>query len=284
MEMDDDSSNLLEIIEGPSNSQDSNRQLSEPSPPQAKGRVRRFIELSPPHPKGSSRGRGRGSARGRTTDISQARLDLLCDIAAEIQNAEEEVLQSIEPLPDLDEDVIPEGGLFNSSKEAGTLKVLTNFEEIIILDIYHSMEPIYSASRGRGMPPKISLLDSLFLILMLYRNAFHMNAMAAMLHIKLTTLRDTITRIRPILLQTLETRWKNKDRPQVLEGVLQHAAIAVDSTSFEVYRPHGRFEEAKIYFDGKNRIYALKKEVVVKIKPPNYALYYHKATIGSYIR
>jgi len=266
MEMDEESSNTSDLL------------LEGPTPPPVKGRPnsRRLIEPSPPQAKG--RGRGRGVRRGSGTDISLARLDLLCNVAADIQRNEEEMLIDVDPLPDEDDDDIPEGGLFKKCIEEGTLKTLTNFEEIIILDIYHTLQPIYSNSRGRGVQPKLSLLDSLFIILILYKNALHLNALAAVLHIRFTTLRDTITRIRPLLTQALEARWINKQRPQVLEGILPHAAIAVDSTSFEVYRPHGRFEEAKIYFDAKNKIYALKKEVAVKLKPPNYALFYHKAT------
>jgi len=268
----------MEMEEESSSSSDSI--LSGPTPPPVKGRIRRIIEPSPPHAKGRGRGRGRG--RG-STDVSLARLDLLCNVASDMQRNEEEELLDVEPLPDDVDEIIPEGVLFTRSKEEGTLKVLTNFEEVIIMDIYHTLEPIYISNRGRGTLPKISLLDSLFIILVLYKNAIHLNTLAAMLHIKFTTLRDTISRIRPLLTQALEVRWNNKQRPQVLEGLLPHAAIAVDSTSFEVYRPHGRFEEAKIYFDAKNKIYALKKEVAIKLKPPNYALFFHKATIGSCI-
>ena len=43
----------------------------------------------------------------------------------------------------------------------------------------------------------------------------------------------------------------------------------------------GRFEEAKIYFDAKNGIYALKKEIAVSASPPHYALFFQEAQVGS---
>jgi len=49
----------------------------------------------------------------------------------------------------------------------------------------------------------------------------------------------------------------------------------------EVFRPRGRFEEAKIYFDGKNKIYAIKKEVAVLAYPPYYGLFFQKGQVGS---
>jgi hypothetical protein len=60
----------------------------------------------------------------------------------------------------------------------------------------------------------------------------------------------------------------------------RHVALLGDSTSLEVYRP-GRFEEAKAYWDGKNGIYALKKEVCVMASPPHFAMFASKAFLGS---
>jgi len=74
-----------------------------------------------------------------------------------------------------------------------------------------------------------------------------------------TTYTDTITRVRPIIYKTLKNRWQDKKRPKQTDGNLRHAAIAVDSSSFEIFKPSGKFDETKCYFDGKNHIYALKK-------------------------
>lgn len=57
--------------------------------------------------------------------------------------------------------------------------------------------------------------------------------------------------------------------------------MCVDTTSQEVYRPKGRFEEAKHYWDAKNHIYALKKQVAVMAHEPHYALFLSPGVVGS---
>ncbi|KAL6054116.1 Conserved oligomeric Golgi complex subunit 3 [Balamuthia mandrillaris] len=106
----------------------------------------------------------------------------------------------------------------------------------------------------------------------------------------ITTVEAAINRIRPILLEVLEDRWwqGNRRRPIPLmdedETLSQYAHIAllVDSTSVEVFRPNNSlFEEGKHYFDGKNRIYALKKEVAVMASPPHFALFSFPGAPGA---
>ena len=71
-------------------------------------------------------------------------------------------------------------------------------------------------------------------------------------------------------------------RPKPVTGKrYPHAALLVDAYSQEVYRPKGRFEEAKIYWDAKNHIYALKKQVAVSAISPHYALFSAKGYVGS---
>ncbi len=48
-----------------------------------------------------------------------------------------------------------------------------------------------------------------------------------------------------------------------------------------MYRPKGRFEEAKIYWDEKNAIYALKKECAVLAAKPHYCIFIQKGQVGS---
>ena len=45
----------------------------------------------------------------------------------------------------------------------------------------------------------------------------------------------------------------------------------------EVYCLKTRFEEAKVYFDGENKIYGLKKEVAVLAQKPHFALSFQNA-------
>src|SRR6185369_15166002 len=81
-----------------------------------------------------------------------------------------------------------------------------------------------------------------------------------------------IDRVRPILHSALLARWSqlvgrpiaDPDRP------FPHAALIIDGHSTECFRPRGRYEEVKHYFDGKNRIYALKTEVAIAAHRPHF--------------
>ncbi len=76
-------------------------------------------------------------------------------------------------------------------------------------------------------------------------------------------MRAAIDRIKHPLFDGLEHQWReNRPRPIPLpQTAFPFIALLVDSTSIEVYRPKGRFDKAKTYWDGHNKIYAFKKEV-----------------------
>lgn len=62
----------------------------------------------------------------------------------------------------------------------------------------------------------------------------------------------------------------------------KYAALLGDSTSFEVFKPGGPYyREAKLYYDGKNGIYAIKKQVCVLARSPHYALFISPGYAGS---
>ncbi len=80
----------------------------------------------------------------------------------------------------------------------------------------------------------------------------------------------------------LEKWWTQLDRQVPLEGTnYNYVGLVCDSTSTEVFRPVGRFEDAKTYWDGKNKIYALKKDVCVRAAPPHYVVFSSPASVGS---
>ena len=51
--------------------------------------------------------------------------------------------------------------------------------------------------------------------------------------------------------------------------------------STQVFRPRAPFQEAKIYWDGKNQIYAIKKEVGVMATKPHFCLFIQKGVVRS---
>jgi len=118
---------------------------------------------------------------------------------------------------------------------------------------------------------------------MLYRLGCSLQDLSIRICLKLGTLEDVINRTRPIIFKTLNERWWcQKQRPKPIENsIYPHVALIVDSTSINIFRPLGKFQEAKEYFDGKNWMYALKKEVAIMAGPPHYALFSSPGFSGS---
>ena len=100
----------------------------------------------------------------------------------------------------------------------------------------------------------------------------------------ITTLESTIDRIRPYVYKVLLERWKEKPKPKVIQGVdplISRIGLIVDSTTIQVNRPVGRFEDSKKYWDEKNGIYGIKKEVGIMGTPPYTALFISRGEVGS---
>ena len=196
---------------------------------------------------------------------------------------QQELLDAPPPAPPIEEkNEHPDSPIFNKLIENKTIATFTNFNKNELLDLYQRCIPFFAAARGRGPRPKTSNLDSLIVLLSCYKSGLDSARLAAAFNIKEPTLRDLINRVRPILNVTLrDTWWNRRMRPSPAPGNYPHVALLIDSTSLEVFRPHGRFDEAKIYFDGKNGIYALKKEVAVMANAPHYALFSSAGFVGS---
>lgn len=52
-----------------------------------------------------------------------------------------------------------------------------------------------------------------------------------------------------------------------------HVALLVDSTTISINKPISTFSEAKVFWDGKNHTYGIKKEVAVSASKPHYAVF-----------
>jgi hypothetical protein len=212
-----------------------------------------------------------------------ATLEQLRDVVQEQNDRIQQMLREATPNyqePEESEDTNP---IFNTLLAAGSLTELTNFNEAELRDLSLSVNALWEANRRRGPRPSLSAFDSLLVLLIAFKTHLDNRRLAAFLHIKVNTLREAINRVRPHLLQALRDRWwKEKSRPEPLNSRnFSHVALLLDSSSFEVNRPRARFEEAKVYWDAKNGIYALKKEVAVAARPPHYALFSQPGEVGS---
>lgn len=94
---------------------------------------------------------------------------------------------------------------------------------------------------------------------------------------------DNVDRARRVLLECLRKRWwGTRERPVPLAQTrFPHAGLLVDTQTIEVNKPKARFEEAKAYWDRKNKIYGLKKEVAVRAAAPHYCMFTQKGRVAS---
>jgi hypothetical protein len=101
--------------------------------------------------------------------------------------------------------------------------------------------------------------------------------------ISTTQLEENIKQIRPVLKAALIQKWfDSPQRPCPLSDTpFPHVALLVDAHTTPCYCPKAPFDEAKIYFDGKNRIYGLKTEVAVSVQAPHYCMHVSNSVPGS---
>jgi len=194
-----------------------------------------------------------------------------------ITSRDEEALQPAR------EDGPPSSKLFDFLKQRNAFVDSTNFTEREILAFFLDSQPSFAKMQTRGRHPKIDTLDSIILLLHWLRTGLNFKTIATNSGYGETATRSAIMRAKEGLFDHLMEKWWSRlDRPTPLEGTaFPYVAMLCDSTSIEVFRPVGHFSEAKVYFDGKNKYYALKKEVCVSASPPHYAFFSSPAFVGS---
>lgn len=121
----------------------------------------------------------------------------------------------------------------------------------------------------RGKQPEICSEDGIFLLLQLYHTGCTLESLSTQYSIPSTTLKAVIVRARNTLGEILDERWKEAMlRPQVLSAqteLLKYVALIVDCTSIKILKPGTDNATALQFWDGKNKIFALKKESKIYI-------------------
>ncbi|KAL6057928.1 Nuclear pore complex, Nup214/CAN component [Balamuthia mandrillaris] len=188
------------------------------------------------------------------------------------------------------EQLFQNGRVYQALKDSeASWDSLVKLPEGIVLGLGRELQPFVLRHRARGRTPSLTWLDHALLLLLLYSLACTLDELASRFRLKASTVEGAINRIRPLLLELLQARWWQADRrrpaPLMKEDALSphaHVALLVDSASLEVYRPRTTSaEESKLYYDEKNRIHALKKEVAVMASPPHLALFAFPGAAGS---
>jgi len=188
-----------------------------------------------------------------------------------------------EPL-NLEEPVeAPAGDILHALRNTQQFLQVTSFAEDHLTALFQAMQPHIAQAKRRGPRPKSSYFDMLLCYLMWAKTGRNYLDLAKQLHLSENRLEDNIARIRPILLATLVDKWwSRRERPVPLAGTnWPHAALLIDTTTVQAFRPIGPFEEAKIYWDGAHKIYGLKVEVAVQAHAPHYCLFTTRHVPGS---
>lgn len=188
------------------------------------------------------------------------------------------------PLIADDEEEEPRGDIWSAFSQENHAKLLTNFTIKHLNTLYQSMMPHIAALHRRGPRPQSTWPDALLCYLVWARSPEKdFDGLAAALGVPSGRLQDNIARVRPVLNRALHSRWlEPRQRPRPLSAtVYPHIALLVDCHTTECFRPIGPFEEAKIYWDGKNSIYGLKSEVAVMASPPHFCLFVVPRTVPS---
>lgn len=240
------------------------------------------------------------SRRSRQNTNTQPidRLQVLQVIMHRIEVRESEVTDH-QPLTQQEEDNLEEAAsaahIFDSlidglNRNANCI-TLVNFNVAEFNTLYGQSTQAFQKHRTRGPRPQICDKDALFSLLVFYRTANNYGILATLFKESESALKRAVDRSRPVLNDTLRNLWLyRRKRPRLCShhhfligpyAAYVRLGLAVDSTTCPIYRPKGSFADAKVYWDDKNHIYGLKKEVAVLTVPPHYALFCSPAFTGS---
>jgi len=202
-----------------------------------------------------------------------------------IHNQQEEIRTILQtpvlPRPDIDER--QKDYLFKAFKEKNVFVDFTGFTELEILDIFQDMQQFVPRFSKRGAKPSVSMLDSLIAYMALFKSGSDYIKLGHDFHIAPSTLQAAIDRVHSLLEKTIEHRWiSSRIRPDpLLQTNHPYIALAADVVSVKIPHPKMQFDDAMVFYDGKNHKYSLKKECAVRTAPPHYCLFIQKGEPGS---
>jgi len=184
-------------------------------------------------------------------------------------------IEAIE-LPEEEElDDLDDSPVFRFLIDNGGMETFTNLLQNVVEDIWHQVDPIMAAERRRGPKPLTTTMDHLVLYLMWLKTGTGYDLIAKTFRISETRLEDCLNRVRPALHTALRSRWWDRRRRPVRQpnAVSPLVALIVDGHTTPICQPKMPYEDAKVYWDGKNHIYGLKTEIAISARSPHYCLF-----------
>ena len=208
-----------------------------------------------------------------------------------INNEFDSLLQYVETLEEFDEKVFEteiqskkkdeeKNPVFDRYKD--NISTLTNFSLFEFEELFYEFDPFFSNRRKSGPKKTISCLDAFFILLLFYKTGLDFFTLSNMLKLPSSKVQRAIKKARKSFNEMIVPKWDPKkfQHKSNKNDILPEVALIIDSTTIEINRP-GSYNERKPYFDGKNWIHGLKKQVVIMSVPPFFVLFSFKAFKGG---
>lgn len=193
---------------------------------------------------------------------------------------------------DLDDFVLEDGDdtegmgkspVYDFLEENDAFETFTNFSKDVVVDIWRLVDERMGQERRRGPKPIHSSMDHLLLYLVWLKSGSPYSKLSSIFGLSESRLEDDLNRVRgPLHDALVEKWWANRRRPKRIPGgVDQEVGLIIDGHTTEIATPKMTYQDAKVYYDGKNHIYGYKNEIAVAIQPPHFCLFISPHYPGS---
>jgi hypothetical protein len=185
-------------------------------------------------------------------------------------------INNLDPVPANEEDEQPiRGKIYDALLRDNDIATYTNLTSDNLIDFYQTMLPFIANAGTRGPKTKSSWMDHLLCYLVWGKLGEDYQIIEKIFNIKQNHFEANLDRVRPLINQTLRYRWWTpRPRPRFEDASrFPHVALLLDHHTSQTFRPKAPFEEGKIYWDGKNKVYGYKNLVGVMATAPHYCLF-----------
>ena len=175
-----------------------------------------------------------------------------------------------------------EGDIWDQLKENKQLESISNLEVPTLEEIHLNMLPFIASTHRTGPRAQSPPIDQMICYIGWLKMGAKLDITAKVLGMKTNRFKENIDRIRPIVNAALKASWwDTRIHPVPLSNTtFPHVGLIIDGHTTQTFRPKAPFEEAKIYYDGKNKIYGVKNEVGVTAAAPHYCLFITPHVVG----
>jgi hypothetical protein len=146
-------------------------------------------------------------------------------------------------------------------------KTICGFSPMEFLNLYDLVQEHINENVGRGLKSKISKQDKLVMVLCYLKHYETLDKMKDTFYISAsylyTVLTDTINAITPILYKYYVSNIKERiEESEEDLDLFPEAKFIMDVTFQTIWTPTGTYNEKKLYYSGKHKLYGLKSQCI----------------------